>query len=68
MISRSRGPPGTPAYPDTGQLLVANHDGTLTLVASALDRPTSLELIGDDAYVVTLDGEVWKIADVPRGD
>ena len=58
--------PGTPADPDTGQLLLANCDGTFTLVADKLDRPTSLELIGDDAYVVTLDGEVWKIADVPR--
>jgi hypothetical protein len=58
--------PGTPADPDTGQLLLANCDGTFTLVADKLDRPTSLELIGDDAYVVTLDGEVWKVADVPR--
>jgi hypothetical protein len=58
--------PGTPADPDTGQLLLAHRDGTFTLVADKLDRPTSLELIGDDAYVVTLDGEVWKIADVPR--
>ena len=57
--------PGTPADPDTGQLLLAGCDGTFTLVADRLDRPTSLELIGDDAYVVTLDGEVWKIAGVP---
>jgi len=60
--------PGTPADPDTGQPLLANCDGTFTLVADKLDRPTSLELIGDDAYVVTLDGEVWRIADVPRRD
>jgi hypothetical protein len=60
--------PGTPADPDTGQLLLANCDGTFTLVADKLDRPTSLELIGDDAYIVTLDGEVWKVADVPRRD
>ena len=60
--------PGTPADPDTGQLLLANCDGTFTLVGDKLDRPTSLELIGDGAYVVTLDGEVWKIPDVPRRD
>jgi hypothetical protein len=26
-----------------------------------LDRPTSLEFIGDTAYVVTLTGEIWRI-------
>lgn len=26
-----------------------------------LDRPTSLEVIGNTAYVVTLTGEIWKI-------
>jgi hypothetical protein len=26
-----------------------------------LDRPTSLEFIGNTAYVVTLTGEIWKI-------
>jgi hypothetical protein len=29
-----------------------------------LDRPTSLELIGNTAYVVTLTGEIWKIDNV----
>lgn len=58
--------PGTPADPDTGELLLANRNGTFTVIADKLDRPTSLELIGDDAYVVTLTGQVWKVADVPR--
>jgi hypothetical protein len=26
-----------------------------------LDRPTSLEVIGNTAYVVTLSGEIWKM-------
>jgi sugar lactone lactonase YvrE len=60
--------PGTPADPNTGELLLARGDGTFALVAAGLDRPTSLEVIGDDAYVVTLAGEVWKVADLPRGD
>jgi hypothetical protein len=35
------------------------------VVRTGLDRPTSLEFIGDTAYVVTLTGEVWEIDDVP---
>lgn len=53
--------PGTPAQPGTGQLLQANHDGSFSVVAQDLDRPTSLEFIHDDAYVVTLTGQIWKI-------
>jgi hypothetical protein len=55
------GMPGSPANPDTGQLLRVNRNGTFSVVASGLDRPTSLEIVGTTAYVVTLDGEVWKI-------
>ena len=58
--------PGTPADPNTGELLLANRDGTFAHLAEGLNRPTSLELIGDDAYVVTLGGEVWKVADLPH--
>ena len=54
-------PEGSPALPDTGQLLVANRDGGLDVVAAGLDRPTSMELIDGNAYVVTYDGEVWRI-------
>jgi hypothetical protein len=39
-------------------------DGHFRLVVDDLDRPTSLEFIGDTAYVVTLGGEVWRIPDV----
>jgi hypothetical protein len=55
------GDEGTPAQPGTGALVRANEDGTFTVVADGLDRPTSLEFIGKAAYVVTLAGEVWKI-------
>lgn len=52
---------GSPALPNTGALVGVNEDGTFTLIKSGLDRPTSLEFIGNTAYVVTLTGEIWKI-------
>jgi len=58
--------PGSPARPDTGALVRGNQDGTLTVIAGTLDRPTSLEVVGDTAYVVTLGGEVWTVGNVTR--
>ena len=55
---------GTPALPGTGALVRAKADGTFTVIIAGLDRPTSLEFIGNTAYVVTLTGEVWRIDDV----
>lgn len=55
--------PGSPASPDTGALLEVNDDGTMTVVAE-LSIPTSVEFIGNDAYVVNLLGEIWRIEDV----
>jgi hypothetical protein len=55
------GPPGAPALPSTGSLVKVNRDGGFAVVADGLDRPTSLEFIGDSAYVVTLGGEIWKL-------
>ena len=52
---------GMPAAHDTGALMRANANGSMTRVADGLDQPTSLEIIGNTAYVVTLGGEVWKI-------
>ncbi len=54
-------PPATPALPNTGSLVKVNADGTFTVITDGLDRPTSLEFIGNTAYVVTLTGEIWKI-------
>lgn len=54
------GEPGSPADPNTGRLLRVTGDG-FDAVAFHLDRPTSLEIIGRFAYVVTLGGEIWKI-------
>jgi len=54
-------PPATPALPNTGALVKVNGDGTFTFITDSLDQPTSLEFIGNTAYVVTLTGEIWKI-------
>ena len=52
---------GAPAHPNTGALLRVNGDSTLTTVVGGLDRPTSVEIIKNTAYVVTLAGEIWRI-------
>jgi hypothetical protein len=44
--------------------VTVNGNGTFTVIADGLDRPTSLEFIGNTAYVVTLSGEIWKFDDV----
>jgi hypothetical protein len=55
---------GAPALPNTGALVQADDRGGFTVVAGGLDRPTSLEIIQNTAYVVTLGGEVWRIEDI----
>jgi hypothetical protein len=49
------------AQPNTGALVKVNEDGTFTVITDGLDRPTSLEFIGNTAYFVTLTGQIWKI-------
>lgn len=58
---------GRPASPDTGAIVRIRHDGTFALVVDHLDRPTSMELVGHDAYVVTLGGTVLRIDGVLDG-
>lgn len=55
---------GTPANPNTGALMKVNADGTLTTIVEGLNQPTSMEIIGNTAYVVSLAGEVWKIDNI----
>jgi hypothetical protein len=58
---------GSPAFPDTGRLVLVQRDGTLKPVVDAsgaelvLDRPTSMEIVGHTAYVVSLAGNVVRI-------
>jgi hypothetical protein len=63
-------PEGSPAVPNSGKLVRVNANGTFTVIADSLDRPTSMEIIGNTAYIVTLGGEIWtvdNIADPPFG-
>jgi hypothetical protein len=55
---------GTEADPNTGELLQVDGNGGFSTVATGLDRPTSLEIIGNTAYVVSITGQVWKIDDI----
>ena len=53
--------PGSPALPNTGALMEVGGDGTLTTVKDGLNIPTSMEIIGNTAYIVTLAGEIWQV-------
>jgi hypothetical protein len=64
----SGNPAGSPALPNTGSLVEANQDGTFTVITSPLDRPTSMQFIGNTAYVVTYTGQIWKIDVSDGGD
>jgi hypothetical protein len=55
---------GAPADPDTGALMRANANGTFSTIAAQLDRPTSLEIVDNAAYVVTLGGEILRVEDI----
>lgn len=55
---------GSPATPNTGQLVEVNADGTFTVIIDGLNQPTSLEFIGNTAYVVSLAGDIYKIEGV----
>jgi hypothetical protein len=57
---------GSPALPFTGALVKARLDGSFTVVAEGLNIPTSMEIVGDTAYVVSLVGEIWKIDGISR--
>jgi hypothetical protein len=57
-------PAGSPALPNTGSLVTVNSDGTLTVVADGLDRPTAFEIIGNTAYIITITGEVWTVDNI----
>ncbi|HET7001335.1 MAG TPA: ScyD/ScyE family protein [Puia sp.] len=66
----SGAPEGSPAVPNSGKLVRVNANGTFTTIADSVDRPTSLEIIGNTAYIITLLGEIWtvdNIADPPFG-
>jgi len=57
---------GMPASENTGELVKVEKDGTFTTVVDKLNQPTSLEFIGNTAFVVTLGGNVMRIDNVSR--
>lgn len=56
--------PGSSAIPFDGALWEVKDDGSLRLVADNINLPNSVEIINNDAYVVTLAGDIWRIEDV----
>lgn len=62
------GKEGFPASPNTGSLMRADRQGQFRPVVSGLDRPTTFELIGNTAFVVTITGKVLKITGLNRGN
>jgi hypothetical protein len=58
--------PGAPAEPNGGLLVEVNADGSFTKVAGGLNLPTSMEFIGNSAYIVSLLGEIWVVDDVSQ--
>lgn len=55
---------GAPAQPNTGAFVRVNKDGTFTILLDGLNQPSSMEFIGNKAYVVSLYGDVWTIENV----
>jgi hypothetical protein len=55
---------GSPAEENTGKLVEVNQDGTFTDIIEGLNQPTSMEFIGNTAYVVSLAGDIYKIDNV----
>jgi hypothetical protein len=41
-----------------------NGTGGFSVLVEALDLPSSLEIVRDTAYILTLNGEVWKVEDL----
>lgn len=55
---------GSPAKENTGKLVEVNEDGSFTTIMEGLNQPTSMEFIGNTAYIVSLVGDVYKIENV----
>lgn len=52
---------GSPALPQSGELLRTRLDGSFSVVVDGLDLPTSVDFAGRSAYIVTLGGEVLRV-------
>jgi len=56
---------GAPALPNTGALLGLKPNGSFSVIADGLNQPTSMEFIGNKAYIISLAGEIWEINYTP---
>lgn len=69
-LSQGQGTVWATAKPNTGRLVIVKRDGSLKPVVDrhgrelVLDRPTSMEFVGHTAYVVSVVGNVYKIANL----
>ena len=54
----------SPALPDSGRLLAVNRHGGFSVLVDKLNLPTSLDFVGNTAFVTTLAGDVWRIKHV----
>lgn len=52
---------GAPASANTGRLVRITRAGGYETVVDGLDRPTSVDFVGDTAYVVSLSGAVTEV-------
>jgi hypothetical protein len=60
-------PAGAPALPNTGSLVETDGDtGGFRVLADGINLPSSLEIVGHTAYVVTLTGEVWRFRNITK--
>jgi hypothetical protein len=69
LFALSQGPgsggiEGSPALPNSGSLDRVNAAGTFTVIADKIDHPTSLEIIGNTAYIFTLGGDIWTVDNI----
>jgi hypothetical protein len=69
LFALSQGPgsggiEGSPALPNSGSLVRVNADGTFTVIADKIDHPTSLEIIGNTAYIFSLSGDIWTVDNI----
>jgi DNA-binding beta-propeller fold protein YncE len=58
------GAPGAPAEANSGSLVAVDGDGGFSIVMEGLNLPTSMEIIGNTAYVANMAGEVWMIENI----
>lgn len=58
------GAPAAPAEANSGSLVAVDGQGGFSVVMGGLNLPTSMEIVGNTAYVANMAGEVWKIENI----